>query len=168
LHRHRQAVYRLAFAVVRHHDDAEDVVQESFMRVFQALNRFDERCAFAGWVHRITVNCAISALRRRKPNTSTDAPEVSPAESRIPLAGGEDPAEQVAMLEFDRAARRAMDALPLRQRVALQLFALEEMDLQSTAAAMGCAVGTVKAHIHRGRQKLRRALAEYLDEDGLK
>jgi len=159
LHRYRQTAYRVAFAIVVDHDEAEDVVQEAFVRAFQGMGKFDDRYAFADWMRRITVNCALSSLRRRRRVTAG-----SPA-AMCAAAGSGDPAEHAAAAQFDAAVRKALETLPPRQRVALSLFALQDMDLESTAKAMGCAVGTVKAHIHRGREKLRRALADYLSED---
>ena len=160
-HRHRKAVYRVAFAIVGDHDEAQDVVQEAFVRGFVGIGTFNLKYPFADWIRRITVNCALSCLRRQKRAVTGNTSETATAD------GGADPAEQAATTHFYQAVREAIEALPLRQRIALTLFALEDMDLASTAKAMGCAVGTVKAHIHRGRQKLRHALAEYLDEDGL-
>lgn len=157
--RYRERAYTVAYAVVGDHDEAEDVVQEAFVRAFRAMRDFRQGHSFLQWMRRITVNCAISSLRRRRPQTSEN-----PGGTLL-AAPASDPAEEAAATELDEAVRRALEDLPLRQRVALTLFALEEMDLESTARAMDCAVGTVKSHIHRARAKLRRALADHLSED---
>lgn len=161
LRRHRKGVYRVAYAIVQDGEEAEDMAQEAFVRAYGAIQSFDHAYSFAAWVRRITVNCALSSLRKtrrgpRRSNTPTDL-------ARSPST--DDPAGQAAASDLETAVRKSLDALPPRQRVAITLFALEDLDLASTAAAMGCAVGTVKAQLHRARQKLRELLADYLEED---
>jgi len=157
---HRREVYRIARAVLGDDDDAEDATQEALVRTLRGLGGFDERREFGAWLRRIAVNCAINALRRRR-----DAEEVGEH------AGAGNPAGEAQAHDLQRAVRRALAELPERQRVAMSLFALEEMDLRGVADAMGCAEGTVKSHLHRARQKLRESLRDWLSdevaEDGL-
>lgn len=157
--RHREAAYRVAYAVMGNHDQAEDVVQEAFLRAYRALHRFDPSRPFAAWIKRITVNWAVNALRKQQRRSSLPAEPVYGANS----AG--EPAQQAAAHDLRVAARKALAVLPPKQRVAITLFALDDMDLASTAEAMGCAVGTVKTHLYRARQKLRQVLADYLEEE---
>lgn len=154
--RYREAEYRAAYAVLGNHEQAEDVVQEAFIRAYRAIGRFDSSYSFAAWIKRITVNCAISALHKRHRALPLDAAEVT---------SHADPAQHTAISGLHNSVHQALDMLSPQQRAAITLFALEDMDLASTAEAMGCAVGTVKTHLHRARQKLRQALADYLEED---
>ena len=158
--RHRRMVYGVAYAILASTDDAEDVVQEAFLRAHQAMAQFNSRCEFAAWIRRIAVNCAISKLRQRQriarlardgATSANPGPEPSPAES---LAAG----------ELDDRVRRAIAELPLKQRLAITLFGLQDLNLAETAEALGCSVGAVKLHLHRARRKLADMLSDYLEE----
>ena len=159
MRRHREAAHRVAYAVLGNHDQAEDVVQEAFVRAYTAMDRFDQQQSFAAWIKRITVNCALNALRKEQRQPGLPADDVCSATS------GRDPAQHAAASDLRAQTRKVLATLPPKQRAAITLFALHDMDLASTAAAMGCAVGTVKTHLHRARRKLRQALADYLEED---
>ena len=120
----------------------------------RGLSSFDERREFRPWLRRIAVNCALNVLRRRP--DEAELADTPPATSN---PGGSTHAH-----EMQRAVWRAMAKLPERQRVAMSLFGLEEMDLRATAEAMGCAEGTVKSHLHRARQTLRETLSDWLED----
>jgi len=156
--RHREAVYRVVYAVVGNHDQAEDVMQEAFLHAYQTIRRFDSRRPFAPWLKRIGVNCAISALRQQG--------RMARAANRdVALSYEANPEECAIANDLHAAVSQAVSKLPARQRRAVMLFSLAEMDLAETAAMMGCTVGTVKTHLYRARQKLRALLADYLEED---
>ena len=156
--RHRKPVYEVAYALLGDHDQAEDIVQEALLRAYKALSKFDQRQSFAPWIKRIAVNCALSALHKQQ---NRDEVRESVPASR----SGDEPAEHTVATEMQAKLQEALAILPAQQRAAISLFALNDMDLTSTAAAMGCAVGTVKTHLHRARQKLRQMLADYLEEN---
>ena len=159
--RHRAPVYRLACAIVRDRDDAEDVVQEAFVRAYRSISRYDSGRDFAGWIKRITVNCAVSRLaERRRGLARTGRSDGGDGPSPAP-----NPDRHLISDELQSHVRQAIDLLPVRQRVAISLFSLEDMDLAETARAMGCTVGTVKSHLHRARAKLATMLAPYLEEE---
>ncbi len=161
VHRHRKMVYRVAYAILGDAEDAEDVVQEAFVRGYQAISRYDARYAFADWIRRITVNCALTRLRKqRRLGNGTSLSALVTGE-----AADADPAGHAATNDLQDEVRQALAALPPRQRAAITLFALADMDLAGVAEAMGCAVGTVKSHLHRARQKLAELLADYVEED---
>ena len=156
--RHREAVYRVVYAVVGNHDQAEDVMQEAFLHAYQTIRRFDSRRPFAPWLKRIGVNCAISALRRQG--------RMARAANRdVALSYEANPEECAIANDLQAAVSQAVSKLPAKQRTAIMLFSLAEMDLAETAAMMGCTVGTVKTHLYRARQKLKALLCDYLEED---
>ncbi len=155
--RHFDALYRLVYAIIGNHAQTEDAVQECFVQAYMALPRFDESRAFIPWIKGIAVNCARSAVRRQKRAGQPIRREVS-------LAVDDNPEQLVASRDVQAAVRHAIVKLPLQQRTAIKLFALEEMDLAETAQVMGCAVGTVKSHLHRARQNLRELLSDYMEE----
>jgi len=159
--RHRKAVRGIVHAIILCSDDAEDAVQETFVRAYEALGQYNGRYEFGGWVRRIAVNCAIGKLRERERrsrlvrNAAAD-PDHRPAAT---------PAEQVARAELQTRVRSAIDRLPLRQHLAITLFGLQDMTLAETADAMQCSIGTVKQHLHRARQRLAGLLARGLQEE---
>jgi len=150
---HRREVYRIARAILGSDDDAEDATQEALVRMLRGLPGFDERRDFRAWLRRIAVNCALNVLRRRRP-------EAAAVEAEAPG----NPASAASADLMQGAVRRALAELPERQRVAMSLFALGEMDLRAVAEAMGCAEGTVKSHLHRARAKLREMLSDWLED----
>lgn len=151
----------MAYAILGDGEEAEDAAQEAFVRAYRAMDSFDGRHRFVDWMRRITVNCALSSLRRHR----RDARRTSSAATVAPRPAADGPAQYAEANHLETEVRKALRALPPRQRAAITLFALEDMDLVSTAEAMGCAVGTAKAHLHRARRKLRELLADYLEED---
>lgn len=159
--RHRERIHRVAYAVVGDSEDAEDVTQQAFLQAYLKIGGLNRGCSFVGWMRRITVRCALAVLRERRRDLKNGVAEEQLASS----VATTDLAEGAAAREFQDHVRNALETLPPKQRAAMTLFALEDMDLASTAEAMGCAIGTTKAHLHRGRQKLRALLAEYVEEE---
>ncbi len=150
----------MAYAIVSNPDDAQDVAQEAFLRAYRAIGRLDHNRSFADWIRRITVNCAISSLRKRKRIAKNAAPG---AELENVMAT-DDSTQGATADELQMHVREALTMLPPQQRAAMTLFALKEMDMADVADAMGCARPTVRVHLHRARHKLRGLLAEYLAE----
>lgn len=159
--RHRGGVYRAAYAILGDREDAEDVAQEAFMRAYTAIRSFNHKRSFAQWIWRITVNCAISTLRKRRPITAKTVQGLEPEGAGT----GSDPAQHASASDFRTQVRQALATLPPRQQAAISLFALEDMDMASVATVMGCAPGTVRVHVHRARQRLRELLGQYLEGD---
>ncbi len=156
--RHRRMAYKIARGIVGSTDEAEDVVQDAFVRAFQRIGTYSRRQTFAAWVHRITLNCAIDRIRRRERErrSNENAPR-NPGPAR-------DPAEEVVATEVRTWARRAVEDLPLKQRLAVTLFYLDDLSVAETAEALGCSPSAVKAHLTRGRRRLAERMAERFEE----
>ena len=150
---HGEALYRIAHAVLGRPEDAEDALQEVILRVLPGIRRFDASRPLLPWLRRIMVNECISRLRRRRHH--------EPLSVNHPSARGS-PAAHSENAETARRVREALATLPPRQRTAITLFGLEDLDLRDTADAMGCSVGAVKAHLHRAREKLKAQLKDLL------
>jgi len=159
--RHRKAAYRLARGILGDGEEAEDVTQEAFLRVYRSIARYNPRYAFSTWLRRITVNCAVTRLRKQR----RERHNVTELES---VAGNPEPnVEAVERLAADQVRRcigAAARELPLRQGLAFTLFHLEDMNLAETAQAMGCSVSAVKVHLFRARRRLARELRAQLQE----
>ncbi len=161
VHRHRGMVYRVARAIMGCADDAHDVAQDALVRGYEAIGTYNGHHEFGAWLRRITVNRAISRLRDRKRATRL----VRSGAPANPPSPADNPADSASVRELEQHLRRAIERLPLKQRLAITLFALQDMSLAETAEAIGCSVSAVKSHVHRARRKLTISLSDYLQED---
>jgi RNA polymerase sigma-70 factor (ECF subfamily) len=147
---YRRRVFGLAYSVLRDRGAAEDVAQEVFVKLWQALPRYDGRAQLSTWIYAITRNTAISAVRRRRRLVSMSDPAVfEEVESRGAASG--------AMAD-EAALWRCVEALPDKQRQAVILYYQEDRPVEEVAAMMGLPVNTVKTHLHRARARLALAL----------
>src|SRR4051794_24903132 len=152
---HADRVYRLAYRLSGNRADAEDLTQETFVRVFRSLAQYSPG-TFEGWLHRITTNLFLDLVRRRQRIRFDALPE--DADDR--LAGADPGPEQTYHeMHLDPEIEAALDALPPAFRVAVVLCDLEQLSYEEIAATLGIKVGTVRSRIHRGRVMLREALA---------
>jgi len=159
LRRHRRMVVSVVYAVLGCRDEAEDTAQEAFVNAHRGIKGYRLRYPYVAWLRRIAVNAAISQLRRRRRTRRAD--EIGAAANPGPAAH---PIEHVAAAERGASVRRAVEGLPLKQRLAVTLFHLEDMSLADAAEAMGCSVGAVKSHLHRARENLALRLSPHLKE----
>jgi RNA polymerase sigma-70 factor (ECF subfamily) len=146
---HREVAYRTAFWILRDADDAMDVTQEAFLRAYRSLNRFAERSSFRTWLRRIATNAALDRRQRR-----LREPELP--EDLEPAARGPSASEPRALV------REAIDALPPASRAAVVLRDVHGLSYAEIAETLKIPKGTVMSRIHKGRQILRRRLADVL------
>jgi RNA polymerase sigma-70 factor (ECF subfamily) len=151
---HSARVYRLAYRLSGNAQDAEDLTQETFIRVFRSLSSFSPG-TFEGWLHRITTNLFLDMVRRRQRIRFDALPEDTER-----IAGTAPSPEQVyADTHLDPQVQAALDALTPEFRVAVVLCDIEGLSYEEIAATLGIKLGTVRSRIHRGRVQLREALA---------
>jgi RNA polymerase sigma-70 factor, ECF subfamily len=150
--RHRRAVYSVCYRFVRQHDDAADLTQDTFVRAWKALGRFRGQARFSTWIYRIAVNVSLNRVGARTP--PTDAADFDlMADGRGPAPG-----DGLALEERKVAVRRAIQALPPRQRTALILRTYHELSHQEVADIVGTSVGAVKANVFHALANLRKRL----------
>jgi RNA polymerase sigma-70 factor, ECF subfamily len=152
--RYMRRAFAVAYRVMGQKEDAEDLVQESFLAVLQRIETFQAGRAFAPWFFRILVNRGLNARKSRALRATGSIPETAAA----PGASPERTAEQAELRERLRAA---MEALPERQRVIVELFELEGFSGAEIAEILEISDGTVRWHLHEARKALRQALAPY-------
>ncbi|MCW2494308.1 RNA polymerase sigma factor SigE [Jatrophihabitans sp.] len=152
---HADRVYRLAYRLAGNRSDAEDLTQETFVRVFRSLAEYTPG-TFEGWLHRITTTLFLDMVRRRQRIRFDALPEDAGDRLASKEAGPEQAYEQ---MNLDPEIQRALDELPADFRVAVVLCDLEQLSYEEIAATLGIKVGTVRSRIHRGRVLLRDALA---------
>ncbi len=147
---YRRRVFGLAYSLLRDRGAAEDLAQEVFVKLWQALPRYDGRAQLSTWIYAITRNAAISALRGRRRSISMSDPAVL---DEVEGRGATTDAEPE-----DAAIWRQVEALPEKQRQAVILYYQDERTVDEVAALMGLPVNTVKTHLHRARASLAAAL----------
>ena len=151
---HSARVYRLAYRLSGNPQDAEDLTQETFVRVFRSLADFSPG-TFEGWLHRITTNLFLDMVRRRQRIRFDALPEDT---ERLP-GRAPSPEQVYADTHLDPQVQAALDALSPEFRVAVVLCDIEGLTYEEIAATLGIKLGTVRSRIHRGRVQLRQALA---------
>jgi RNA polymerase sigma factor (sigma-70 family) len=152
---HADRVYRLAYRLSGNRADAEDLTQETFVRVFKSLAEYTPG-TFEGWLHRITTNLFLDMVRRRQRIRFDALPDDAGDRLASSAAG---PEQAYAEMHLDPEVQEALDALPADFRAAVVLCDLEGLSYEEIAATLGIKVGTVRSRIHRGRVLLREALA---------
>ena len=163
--RHRARAYRLAWSILGDADEAEDLSQEAFLRLFERAASFDGRAKFSTWFHRILVNLCLDHRRRRRSwlgrwlTTDIDSAP-SEALERQPAPPEDDPAARAAKSELMTKVRQALRGLSPQQRAALALQLEEDLSTKEIAGMLDCSEATVRVHLHRGVSALRKVLAE--------
>jgi RNA polymerase sigma-70 factor (ECF subfamily) len=157
--RYAASIYRVAYMMTHSHADADDLSQETFIRAFRSIGRYDEQFRLYTWLRRICVNLCLNHLKRKQ------RVRLSP----LPLADGDDESADIPDPKFEGDAaslkhdlEQALAKLPHDQRVIFTLRVSEEMSYTEISAALGIPVGTVMSRLNRARTRLRELLREYM------
>jgi RNA polymerase sigma-70 factor, ECF subfamily len=171
------AAYGTALHMTRHHNDAEDLVQEAALQAFRAFESFQEGTNFKAWFFRILTNLFINAYRKRQREPEIDIlSELDDAPAlylfkRTREMGihswNSDPAALVIERVEAEQVSSAIAALPEEYRVVSVLYFMEEFSYQEIAAMVDCPVGTVRSRLHRGRRMLQKALWHVAERQGI-
>ncbi|RWD89434.1 RNA polymerase sigma factor [Mesorhizobium sp.] len=159
---HNQRLYRIARGVVRNDAEAEDIVQEAYMRAFASLDAFRGDASLSTWLSRITINEALGRLRKKKRMVAM--PENPEAQIiRFPLNPsnlnpGDDPERTMAQRQILGLVERATDSLPDVYRSVFVARVIEGLSIEETAEILGIRPETVKTRLHRARALVRKAL----------
>jgi len=158
---HNQRLYRLARAVVGRNGDAEDALQEAYLRAFASLDSFRGESSLATWLSRITLNEALARLRSQRRLRRTAPPDL-PAAARIisfPNSGAsDDPERNMAQRQLLQLVERATDELPEAFWLVFMARVIEGLDTDETAVLLGLRPATVKTRLHRARKLVRERL----------
>jgi len=157
--RHHKTVFRLAYRMTGNQHDAEDVVQESFLRAYKQLSKFDGRSAFSTWLHRITANCAIDLIRARKQRHFRQGAEVNP---EITVSPHPSPERLASSGEIHQLLEPALAELSGMERAAFVMRHYEGLGIEDISVALGVQPNAAKHTVFRAVQKLRRALQSAL------
>jgi RNA polymerase sigma-70 factor (ECF subfamily) len=152
-------LYRLARGILRNDSDAEDVVQETYVRALTHLEDFRGDSSLATWLARIAMNEALGRLRRQRPGVELSSLRPGTLEAQIiqfpHSAPSEDPEKTMAQREIQRVVEHAIDELPDLFRIVFITRVIEGMNVEETAEILGLKPETVKTRLHRARTMLR-------------
>ncbi len=165
--RHRERVYMHVFQIVRNEEDALDLTQETFIRAWKSLPRFDVAIPFASWLHKIATNAAIDLCRRRQVRPQTEiesgAMKIDPA-SRTTPSTPEAPGARLDRAEIKRRVEKAFEALSPEHRAVIVLKEIEDLSYEEIARHLNCSPGTVMSRLFHARKKLQRLLRDLHEE----
>jgi RNA polymerase sigma-70 factor (ECF subfamily) len=159
---HSRAVFRLAWRMTGNEIDAEDIVQETFLRAWKQMSRFDGRASLGTWLHRICANCSLDHIRARKRKQESMAMPDSSEDATDPMANvphyGPSPERLAQSSEITAILLPALDGLSEMERTAFVMRHYEGLPIEEISRALGVEAGAAKHSVFRAVQKLRRAL----------
>jgi RNA polymerase sigma-70 factor (ECF subfamily) len=159
--RHTRAIFRLAYLMTGNEQDAEDLVQETFLRSYKQLHSFDGRASFGTWLHRICVNCSLNLIRARKNRKEQSEPNTEePVSHWLDQVAAPNPSPERLTQSSEMAAMLgpALNMLSDAERTAFILRHYEECPIEEIARTLGLQPGAAKQTVFRAVQKLRTAL----------
>jgi len=162
--RYERKIFRLAQNITQNREDAEDVMQEAFLKAYEHLSGFQGNSRFYTWLVRIAVNQALMKLRKRRPNQVSIDEEVNTGEDLIPREiedWGPSPEDRYKQSEMSDILSSTIADLDPPFRIVFQLRDIEELSTEETAEALGLSVPAVKSRLLRARLKLRQKLDKY-------
>jgi RNA polymerase sigma-70 factor, ECF subfamily len=157
IRRHQQRLYQIAYRLLRDPLEAEDALQEVFLKVYENAHRYEPKASVAAWLNRITANHCLNLLRKLRPLDSLDAdtaPEVADTQAT--------PLQALEERELSHRLEELLDALPENQRRALVLKRFGGLSYEEIAAEMHLSPQAVDGLLKRARQFLKKALQDYL------
>ena len=165
--KYKRMVYRLAMQITKNHADADDVMQETFIKVYRSIRTFRKDAAFETWLYRITVNEALNFVKRRERQrtsaleTASEADYETTARYRAQIAN--DPHIHAEKAELRHHVTEAVKSLSLKHRTVVILHEFEGLTHAEIASVLNCSEGTVRSRLHYARKKLRTLLKPYMD-----
>ena len=162
--RYERKIFRLTQNITQNREDAEDAMQEAFLKAYEHLQAFEGNSRFYTWLVRIAVNQALMKLRKRRPNVVSLDEEVDTGEDMVPREvedWGPSPADRYAQTELSEILTKVIGELDPSFRIVFQLRDIEELSTEETAEALGLSVPAVKSRLLRARLKLRQTLNQY-------
>jgi RNA polymerase sigma-70 factor, ECF subfamily len=162
--RYERKIFRLTQNITQNREDAEDAMQEAFLKAYEHLQAFEGNSRFYTWLVRIAVNQALMKLRKRRPNVVSLDEEVDTGEDMVPREvedWGPSPMDRYEQTELSGILGKVIGDLDPPFRIVFQLRDIEELSTEETAEALGLSVPAVKSRLLRARLKLRQTLNQY-------
>lgn len=159
--RYMKQAYNVAFSYVNDHDDAQDIAQESFVRVFRSIRSFRGDAEFSTWLYRIVSNLAMNHIRKHKRSASREVRILDDSADRFGVHS-----DEVDRQDVQSHVERVLHELPTLQRATVILRHINGLSTRQVSAILQCSEGTVKTHLHRGLKKMRSRLV-FLKADNI-
>ena len=157
---HSRSVFRLAFRMTGNEQDAEDVVQESFLRAYRQLGRFESRANFGTWLYRIVSNCSVDLMRSKQArHDQVRGDSLDEGVMELPAADVPGPERMAQSAEIETRVQRALRELSPLERAAFTLRHYEGRSIDEISATLGLGTSAAKHSVFRAVKKLRIALA---------
>ena len=161
--RHSRPIFRVAYRMTGNEHDADDVVQETFLRAYRQIENFEERANFSTWLHRIAINCSLDLLRSRGRHDRYHAGGVEDEEMSRTLATDQPQPDRLALSsELQKHVIAALDRLSGNERTAFVLRHFEGMPVEEIGRTLGIQVNAAKHTIFRAVKKLRESLEPFV------
>jgi RNA polymerase sigma-70 factor (ECF subfamily) len=162
--KYHKKVYRIAYGVVRQREEALDVVQEVFIKLFRSIKNFKGKSHFYTYLYRMVMNTAIDHKRKAGKQFMSSLDDEGSFEPSDEAEKG--PERILLQKELEERVKLAMDKLPAEQKAALIFRDVEGLSYQEMAEAMGCSIGTVMSRLHYGRKRMQESLKDYVKLPG--
>lgn len=163
--RHKEKAMTLAMRMLRNRHDAEEAIQDAFVRAFRALPGFERKASFSTWFYRIVFNVCSSVLRKRGDTRMFSIDEENEDEMKQELPSDDDePDIELESREFSVIARREIEMMEERYSAILTMFFLQEMTYEEIIEITGLPLGTVKNRLFRARMLLRNAVLKHFSD----
>ncbi len=165
--RHRDRIYMIANQILRNNDDALDVAQDTFLRAWKNLSRYDGAASLASWLSRIATNASIDLIRRRQVRPQTEfesVPMAIDAASHTTPARPARPGESLDRAEMRERFTRALGTLSAEHRAVIVLKEIEDLSYQEIADSVGCSIGTVMSRLFYARKKMQNELRDLYEQ----
>lgn len=165
MQRHQRRAYAFAYHLTKGHDEAGDVVADTFLRVYRSLNRFRGDSSFSSWLYRIELNCFLDIRKRARYRSVLNLDEALGGHDGLVVMNNADdrqtPHDHLERRERHSAIEKAVKRLCPEQREAFTMFQIEEMSYVDIAKVLEIPIGTIKSRLHRARFQLRRSLVPH-------
>ncbi len=159
--KYNKKVYRIAYGVVRQREEALDIVQEVFIKLFHSIKNFKGKSHFYTYLYRMVMNTAIDHARKTGKQIISSLDQEGSFQPPDDLEKG--PERILLQKELEERVKLAMDKLPAEQRAALIFRDVEGLSYQEMAETMGCSIGTVMSRLHYGRKRMQELLKDYVE-----
>lgn len=170
--RHMHRVYSIAYRVISHKEEAEDIAQDVFVKVYHGLKKFEQQSSFSSWLYRVATNSALDALDKAKRHSKNVAPltirdnmknEEETGALNLPASSVEGPEEKVIQRELRECINRVLKKLDREQARLLLMRDFEDLSYDEIATALQLGLSAVKMRIHRARLAFQEMFSRFCD-----
>ena len=169
LDKYHKRVINFIYRMVQDRDEADDLAQEVFVRVYNSTKHYEPRAKFSTWIYRITKNLCLNELRRRKRKfislDETISTEEGELKKEVASPNATTPFQDASKYELQKMVREAIESLPVNQRIAVILRRYEQLSYEDIAKTMECSVSAVKSLLNRAKELLKDKLMPLMKDE---